>query len=35
MQWVTEAGDFDVLVGASSVDIRLQGTFSIEKDQQY
>ena len=35
MQWVTEAGDFDVLVGASSADIRLQGTFTIERDQQY
>lgn len=29
MKWITEAGKFDVLVGASSADIRLSGQFEI------
>lgn len=29
MHWVIEEGDMDILVGASSQDIRLQGTFRI------
>ena len=30
MKWKAEAGEFEVLVGASSVDIRLNGLFSID-----
>lgn len=29
-KWVLESGDFDILVGASSEDIRLKGTLKIE-----
>jgi len=32
MKWCTEAGEFEVLVGASSADIRLNGSFKIEKN---
>lgn len=31
MQWVVEPGDFDVLVGASSDDIRLESSFKIKQ----
>lgn len=31
MQWVVEPGDFDVLVGASSDDIKLESTFKIRQ----
>jgi beta-glucosidase len=34
MKWVVEAGDMTVLVGASSEDIRLTGTFHIENDAE-
>ncbi|MDN3665547.1 glycoside hydrolase family 3 N-terminal domain-containing protein [Algibacter miyuki] len=30
MNWTVEPGDFEVLIGASSVDIKLQETFAIE-----
>jgi beta-glucosidase len=29
MQWVVEPGRFQVLIGASSEDIRLRGSFNI------
>lgn len=32
MRWKVEAGDIDVLVGASSADIRLEGSFRISAD---
>ena len=32
-QWKIEAGDNDVMVGASSADIRLMGSFRISSDQ--
>ena len=35
MKWTTEAGDFEILVGASSTDIRLSGTVAIESDHSY
>lgn len=35
MKWRTEAGDFDVLVGASSADIRLSGMFTVGQDRIY
>jgi len=31
--WIVETGDFDILVGASSQDIRLSGTIRIESKQ--
>ena len=31
MKWETEAGEFEVLVGASSADIRLSGLFSVDQ----
>jgi len=34
MQWVVEPGDFDVLVGASSNDIRLESSFKIKQTIQ-
>lgn len=30
--WVAEAGDFEVMIGASSEDIRLKSTFKLAKD---
>ena len=32
MEWMVEAGDFEVRIGASSADIRLTGTFTVDKD---
>jgi beta-glucosidase len=29
MRWTVEPGTYDILVGASSEDIRLRGTFEI------
>ncbi|PTX18863.1 beta-glucosidase [Pontibacter mucosus] len=34
MQWVVEPGDFDILVGASSDDIRLESSFKIRQTIQ-
>ncbi len=31
LQWVTEPGDFDLMIGASSEDIRLKGSFELKK----
>ncbi|MCX6235984.1 MAG: fibronectin type III-like domain-contianing protein, partial [Bacteroidia bacterium] len=31
-QWIVESGDFEVMVGASSDDIRLKNQFSISKN---
>ena len=31
--WKIEKGSYRVLAGASSEDIRLEGTFTVEKDQ--
>ncbi len=31
-EWVAEAGDFEVMIGASSEDIRLKSTFELTKD---
>ncbi len=28
-QWITEDGDFDILIGSSSVDIRCQKTVTL------
>lgn len=33
MRWIAEAGDIDVMIGASSSDVRLQGSFRIKEDQ--
>lgn len=33
-EWVIESGEFDILVGASSSDIRLQGTVFLESTQR-
>lgn len=33
LRWRVEAGDVDVLIGASSEDLRLEGTFTITSDQ--
>ena len=35
MNWTTEAGDFEIMVGASSTDIRLSGTVNIESNHSY
>ena len=32
MRWTVEPGPYDVLVGASSEDIRLRGTFEIVRE---
>jgi beta-glucosidase len=32
MRWRVEAGDVDVMLGASSADLRLKGTLSITAD---
>jgi beta-glucosidase len=32
LRWRVEAGDVDVLVGASSADLRLQGTVRVLED---
>ena len=32
MEWTVEAGDFEVRIGASSADIRLTGTFTVDQD---
>lgn len=34
LRWRVEAGDIDVLIGASSEDLRLEATFAITSDQQ-
>lgn len=34
MQYVLEPGDFNVMIGASSQDIRLEGKFTINQDQK-
>ncbi len=31
LQWVVEPGDFDLMIGASSEDIRLKGSFELKK----
>ncbi|MNS11755.1 Periplasmic beta-glucosidase precursor [compost metagenome] len=31
LEWVTEPGDFDVMIGSSSADIRLKSTFELVK----
>ncbi|WP_426092837.1 glycoside hydrolase family 3 N-terminal domain-containing protein [Flavobacterium sp. DSR3-2] len=31
LQWITEPGDFDLMIGSSSTDIRLKNTFELEK----
>ena len=31
LQWVTEPGDFDLMIGASSKDIRLKDSFELVK----
>ena len=31
LQWITEPGDFDLMIGSSSKDIRLKNTFELEK----
>jgi len=33
-QWVAESGEFDILVGASSADIRLQGSVALQSMQK-
>jgi beta-glucosidase len=30
MKWTVEPGTYDILVGASSEDVRLRGTFSVK-----
>jgi beta-glucosidase len=35
MDWVAEAGEFEVLVGASATDIRSRGSFTLTKTAQY
>lgn len=31
LQWVAESGDFDLMIGASSEDIRLKVSFELKK----
>lgn len=33
-QWVVESGDFEVMIGASSEDIRLKGMFNVTNDHK-
>jgi beta-glucosidase len=33
-EWVVESGDFDILVGASSRDIRMQDSITVRSDQK-
>ena len=35
MKWQAEAGEFEVLVGASSADIRLNGLFTIDQNHNF
>jgi len=32
MRWKAEAGEFDILIGASSEDIRLSGVYTLDAD---
>jgi beta-glucosidase len=31
LQWIAEPGDFDLMIGSSSADIRLKNTFELVK----
>jgi beta-glucosidase len=34
MRFVVEPGDFQVMIGASSADIRLEGSFALEGEER-